>query len=148
MLPPQKCADPLRPNSIKLAYTGPCTQCGGQCPKLYLPVCSTKEETFGNPCHAYCKDAKIASLGACKPQPEPSAPVNEAGCVCIALYKPVCATDPATKLPKTYGNSCQANCAKATFLYDGECGNKGGEIYDVMVLILQVTKAAAKGLTM
>lgn len=117
------CADPLHPNSIKLAYTGPCTQCGGHCPKLYAAVCSTKGVTFGNACHAFCNHAKIASLGACKPSPTPSpAP----GCICFDLYKPVCATDPATKLPRTYGNSCQAACAKATLIYDGECGQKEG----------------------
>jgi hypothetical protein len=40
-----------------------------------------------------------------------------ADCVCIALYQPVCGADGTT-----YGNACQAGCAGATVVADGECG--------------------------
>lgn len=46
------------------------------------------------------------------------APSN--GCVCPALYNPVCATNGST-----YGNSCSAGCAGATVKHTGECGITG-----------------------
>ncbi|MEO6132111.1 MAG: Kazal-type serine protease inhibitor [Saprospiraceae bacterium] len=38
-------------------------------------------------------------------------------CICILIYDPVCGCN-----HKTYGNSCQAECAGITEYTKGECG--------------------------
>ncbi len=110
----------------------------------YRPVCGNDGKQYSNPCMARCAGITIFKEGECS-KPVPSTPASEAGCVCPALYKPVCATDPATKLPKSYGNSCQAGCAKAAFLYDGECGNKGGDVDVFLCTQLHVPHSCRKG---
>lgn len=40
----------------------------------------------------------------------------EAACVCIKIYKPVCGVN-----GKTYGNSCEAGCAKVPVRCQGQC---------------------------
>lgn len=60
--------------------------------------------------------------------------VGESPVACTMQYQPVCGQPPepacrysvpacmmATQGPKTYGNSCQLNAERATFLYEGEC---------------------------
>jgi|HubBroStandDraft_5_1064220.scaffolds.fasta_scaffold68300_2 hypothetical protein len=41
--------------------------------------------------------------------------------VCIAVEKPVCATNPKTHLQETYPNECYAKQAGAVIDYQGEC---------------------------
>lgn len=45
---------------------------------------------------------------------------EEAGCICPAIYNPVCSTNGTT-----YSNSCAAACAQAEVKHTGECGITG-----------------------
>ncbi len=51
---------------------------------------------------------------------EQSECIEEQGCVCPALYDPVCGTNGTT-----YGNGCEAGCANIGVAHDGECGIPG-----------------------
>ena len=46
--------------------------------------------------------------------------VERQGCVCPALYQPVCGVD-----GRTYSNGCAAGCAQAPVRHTGECGIAG-----------------------
>ncbi|MDQ3369360.1 MAG: Kazal-type serine protease inhibitor [Myxococcota bacterium] len=46
--------------------------------------------------------------------------IEDQGCVCPAVYAPVCGAG-----GQTYSNGCAAGCANATVVHDGECGIAG-----------------------
>lgn len=45
---------------------------------------------------------------------------TEAGCMCMALFQPVCGEN-----AKTYGNSCEASCEQVAIAHEGACGTQG-----------------------
>ena len=47
---------------------------------------------------------------------------TEPGCMCIALYQPVCGEN-----GKTYGNTCEAACEQVPVAHVGECGTQLGD---------------------
>jgi hypothetical protein len=91
------------------------------CPLMLKPVCGlTKDGSrvkFANACVAERKGAKVLHDGECTaPGTEPM--------MCSMIYKPVCATEPATKTEKTYSSLCVSETANATVLHNGECAAK------------------------
>ena len=91
------------------------------CPLALKPVCGLAKDgsraKFANSCMAEHKGAKVLHDGECTaPGKEPM--------MCSMIYKPVCATDPATKAEKTYSSLCVSETANASVLHDGECAAK------------------------
>ena len=65
----------------------------------------------------------LACVGEESPEQPSSEVVAEPGreegsCICPAIYQPVCANE------KTYGNSCEAECAGITEFSKGECATQ------------------------
>lgn len=91
------------------------------CPLMRAPVCAVAADgartKYVNGCVAGKKHAVILHEGECAaPGKDPM--------MCNMLYKPVCATDPATGREKTFPNLCHAEVAKAKLLHDGRCAGK------------------------
>lgn len=89
------------------------------CPLVRAPVCALMPDgsraKFVNACAAEWKKAKVLHDGDClAPGKEPM--------MCSMIYKPVCATDPASGAEKTYPNLCSAETANTKVLRDGKCG--------------------------
>jgi hypothetical protein len=88
-------------------------QCPGLCSDLYIPVCTTDNQTYPNQCTADCANATVTCKHAC-PCAKPKSMVEKVDdmktsrCICPAIYAPVC-----TKGNKTYSNQCIAECSDA-----------------------------------
>lgn len=130
---------------LALAFTlaAPKTADACICTKQYAPVCAISgnvAKTYGNACMAGCAKAKICAKGACQPcpvyrlaKPRPGCTyiwtwqgccrkprlVCKSGCFCTKIYKPVCARKGSSI--KTYGNACEARCARASVCAQGPC---------------------------
>lgn len=87
------------------------------CPTDTKTVCAASADghrsNFNGACFAQQKGFRVLHSGRCEAPDEPSA--------CSHLMNPVCATDPATGKQRTYPNTCTAEVATATYLYDGQC---------------------------
>lgn len=112
-------------NAVK---KGPCF-----CAKMYAPVCSKDQKTFGNACEAKCAGVEVSHTGPCLDSSSAStvtsttqvpAPSSEsAACQCDATVKgDVCGED-----GKTYTNECFADCAGAKVVTQGACKLKPSE---------------------
>lgn len=102
---------------------------GCACPTALKPVCTTTGVTRSNECLAACKGEKIAYTGACRagtvasvstpavPTRPALRPTRKPGCVCAAMFDPVCGAD-----GNTYPNRCEAGCHNMVVGTAGECG--------------------------
>ncbi len=83
------------------------------CPFIYAPVCALTNTgirmTFPNACVAHSSGAKVLHPGRCE------------GPICTRIWRPVCAIDPRTHRPRTYGDLCTSEDANAVWLYNGRC---------------------------
>lgn len=122
------------------------------CTEEFAPVCAIKPEdiqcvttpcpegvykTYSNRCFAESEEAEVAFEGECGAQ---EGQLYAPPIACTTQYDPVCGTtltqEPCLTVPcpavlhKTYGNDCEADAAKATSLFDGECGDLEGTPVD------------------
>jgi hypothetical protein len=84
---------------------------GCVCPAVYDPVCTYDGQQFSNSCFAECagyKKNQYESCGAAESMASATVELQEveAGCVCPAVYDPVCTYD-----GQQFSNSCFAECA-------------------------------------
>jgi hypothetical protein len=83
------------------------------CPATATPVCAAAPDgsraVYPNECLAAAANARVLHAGNCQ------------GPVCMELYLPVCATNPATQQPQTYSNQCFADAANAKVIDQGAC---------------------------
>ncbi len=123
------------------------------CPEIWLPVCGTDGNTYGNSCFAGLAGVNILHEGECENQPKQcysngdcdgsneycakSPGECETGTgvctskptICYFLYAPVCGCDGVT-----YSNDCIAAGAGVNILHDGECENKHVMIGDDLTM--------------
>lgn len=95
------------------------------CPLVYDPVCGADGTTYVNACEARCAEVDVTYEGECQercrddldcPEREVCVAGTCAPCICPDVYDPVCGVD-----GRTYGNACEARCARVPVAYDGEC---------------------------
>lgn len=130
-------------------YCGACTavckpkglnstvSCSNGCPAEYAalggPVCSVTGITRDTACDALCKyKESVKHTGPCNGSSSTNGSTTivasskstpRHGCVCIALYDPVCTVQNHTK-----SNACQAECVNETVAYRGECTQEQGAV--------------------
>lgn len=68
----------------------------------------------------FVSDGSIVDAGVSVAQYSFVPEESEPGCLCIALYQPVCGEN-----MKTYGNSCEAACEQVPVAHAGACGTQG-----------------------
>jgi coxsackievirus/adenovirus receptor len=110
---------------VKVAAKGECKveSFGGSegcmCSMSYEPVCGEDGKTYGNSCQSDCEGVKVTTPGECgQLDAFKAAGSSNIGCVCALIYDPVCG-----KNGKTYGNACEAACAKVKVASKGECSS-------------------------
>eukprot|EP00877_Chromochloris_zofingiensis_P011000 jgi/Chrzof1/6153/Cz17g13120.t1 len=111
---------------VDIAYNGSCkgTDTSCNCIEVYAQVCGEDGITYSNECKAACATTSVAYNGTCKPttKPNPSPGLTfqlsyvYIECVCPLSYRPVCGVN-----GRTYGNPCDAGCAKVDVAYGGPC---------------------------
>lgn len=69
---------------------------------------------------AFVTDASVTAAGVTIARYSFVPEETEPGCMCIALYQPVCGEN-----AKTYGNSCEAACEQVAVAHEGACGTQG-----------------------
>ena len=69
---------------------------------------------------AFVTDESITASGVSIAQYSFVPEETEPGCMCMALYQPVCGEN-----AKTYGNSCEAACEQVAVAHAGACGTEG-----------------------
>lgn len=112
-----------------------------QCLTYWDPVCGVDGKTYSNDCYARCAGVAIKHQGSCRPfgigseaeelaielpsKPIPDKPIPEkpfpGGCMCPHVYDPVCGVNGVT-----YGNGCEAGCARVEVAHKGRCD--GGDL--------------------